>query len=124
MARALFNCSRCPAYCCSYPHVAVTKRDLRRIAKRFGIAPDEAHRRFTKQGQKKNERSLRHRWDEIFGSTCRFLDRELRQCTIYDDRPAICRQFPGSGRCGYYDFLAFERRMLDDPEHIAVTRNA
>ena len=30
---------------------------------------------------------------------------------------------PGDGRCGYYDFLAFERRTQDDPEFIATTDN-
>ena len=31
-----------------------------------------------------------------------------------------CRTYPG-GRCGYYDFLAFERRTQEDPEYISTT---
>ena len=27
---------------------------------------------------------------------------------------------PG-GRCGYYDFLSFERRAQEDPEYVATT---
>ena len=41
----------------------------------------------------------------------------------YKARPAICRSYPGSGRCGYYDFLSFERRAQDDPEWVATTDN-
>lgn len=26
-------------------------------------------------------------------------------------------------KCGYYVFLSFERRALDEPEHVAVTNN-
>src|SRR5256885_8235859 len=33
-----YNCSKCPAYCCSiYERVQVTKRDIRRLANHFGV---------------------------------------------------------------------------------------
>ena len=41
--------------------------------------------------------------------------------TVYEARPAICRDFPGGRRCGYYDFLKFERHHQDDPDFIALT---
>ncbi len=121
MAANLFNCQRCPAYCCSYAHIGVNKMDLRRLARHFGIDPTTAYRRFTKKGLKKDERILRHKQDEHFGSVCRFLDVQSRECTIYIARPKICRDFPGTRRCGYYDFLTFERRLLNDPNHVATT---
>jgi hypothetical protein len=40
---------------------------------------------------------------------------------VYEHRPRICRKFPGTVRCGYYDFLTFERRAQNDPEYIALT---
>lgn len=123
MSESLFNCSRCPAYCCSYPHIGVTKRDLIRLARHFGIDLETAYKRFTKQGEKKNQRILRHKQDEHFGTVCRFLDGESRRCTVYTARPKICQEFPGTRRCGYYDFLTFERRLLKDPDHIATTHN-
>jgi Fe-S-cluster containining protein len=49
---------------------------------------------------------------------CQFLDTEERRCTIYHARPAVCREYPDSKRCGYYDFLASERRRQCDPEFI------
>jgi hypothetical protein len=61
---------------------------------------------------------LRHKKDHIFKSVCVFLDTQERRCTIYDARPAVCRQYPESLRCGYYDFLSFERRRQCDDEFI------
>ncbi len=120
---SLFNCARCPAYCCSYPVIELTKKDLRRLAKHFGLSLEAATKKFTKRGSGGKKRIMRHRDDEHFGTVCRFLDRETRRCTVYEARPRICQDFPGTRRCGYYDFLTFERRLLRDPEHIATTWN-
>jgi Fe-S-cluster containining protein len=112
---AFYDCSRCPAYCCTYARIAVEEADLVRLAARFGIGLDEATRRFTTKGAP-GERVLRHRKDEIFGTACRFLDPRTRRCTVYEDRPGVCREYPDSSRCGYYDLLSFERRAQDDPD--------
>jgi Fe-S-cluster containining protein len=120
--RVLYNCGNCPAYCCSYPNIGVTEADIERLARHFGVSPATAKRRFCKIGAESTA-VLRHHHDEHFGTVCRFLDRELRQCTIYLVRPHICRRHPGSGRCGYYDFLCAERHLLDDPEYVATTNN-
>ena len=114
--RVLFNCSKCPAYCCSYEYVKVTKRDLLRIARHFGISYKQAEQRYTKASAL--GKVFRHQKDHIFKKACQFLDTETRGCTIYDARPAVCREYPDSVRCGYYDFLASERRRQDDPEFI------
>jgi hypothetical protein len=50
-----------------------------------------------------------------------FLDQETRACTIYEGRPKICREFPTQARCGYYEFLKFERDNQDDPNWVATT---
>jgi uncharacterized protein len=114
--RVLYNCDKCPAYCCSYDRVDVTKRDLLRIANHFGISYNQAERRYTKKSP--DGRILRHQKDNIFKKVCQFLDTEERRCTIYHARPAVCREYPDSKRCGYYDFLASERRRQCDPEFI------
>ncbi|MGH7483365.1 MAG: YkgJ family cysteine cluster protein [Longimicrobiales bacterium] len=111
-----YDCDRCPAYCCTYARIVVEPSDIRRLAKRFGITAAQARKRFTKPGEERGERVLRHRHDTIFQTACRFLDPDTRRCTVYEDRPEICRDFPGSTRCGYYDFLAFERRAQEDPD--------
>ena len=90
-----YNCSKCPAYCCSiYERVQVTKRDLNRLAKYFGVDFETAQRRFTTSWQ--GERILRRTADPIFGKSCKFLNPETRQCTIYDGRPQVCREFPSA----------------------------
>ncbi len=119
----LYNCSNCPAYCCSYTRIQVKVRDVRRLAKFFAIPEKDVLRRYTKKGHTAREVVLRHKTDEHYGSVCTFLDRETRRCTVYEARPGICREFPGTGRCGYYDFLMFERRMQEDPEYVAVTNH-
>lgn len=116
----LFDCSKCPAYCCSYDHITVNKRDLTRLAKHFGIDEETALVRFTKQGD--GERVLRHQKDEIFGSVCVFLDTNTRRCTVYAARPAVCHEYPEGRRCAYYDFLEWERTFQDDPEFIPMKR--
>ncbi len=114
--KVLYDCEACTAYCCSYPRIIVTESDIARLGERFGLSPEEARRKLTKAGYEDGERVLRHRRDRIFGSACQFLDRKTRRCTVYEHRPEVCRDFPGQRRCGYYDFLTFERRVQEDPD--------
>jgi hypothetical protein len=113
-----YDCSKCPAYCCSYDRIIVTEADVRRLARHFRISPAAAVRRFTRRGSEPGERILRHQPDRIYKSVCRFLDPDRRICTVYEARPGICRDYPGSARCGYYDFLSSERRLQEDPDFI------
>ncbi len=41
-----------------------------------------------------------------------FLDQETRKCTIYHGRPLVCREFPTTSRCSYYDLIQFEEGVL------------
>ena len=118
-----YSCASCPAYCCSYSRIEVKERDIERLARHFSISFEAARDRFTKRGEDPGEIILRHKKDEHFGSVCRFLDSETRRCTIYHARPRICREFPGAVRCGYYDFLSFERRTQEDDEYVSTTWN-
>ena len=111
-----YDCSKCPAYCCSYDRIVVTKRDVNRLAKHFDIDPETALRRFTKIAE--GEQVLRHQKDEIYGRICMFLDLKTRRCTVYEARPGVCHEYPDRPRCGYYEFLRWERRHQDDPEFI------
>lgn len=113
--RVYFDCSKCPAYCCSiYERVQVTKRDLNRLAKYFGVTADVAARRYTKIHKESGERVLRRKKDVIFEEACQFINPETRGCTIYHARPQVCREYPDRSRCSYYDVLQFERRQQDD----------
>jgi|SRR5436853_3821318 len=111
--RSYYNCSKCPAYCCSvYERVQVTKRDIQRLARHFNVDEGMAVKRFTKTYN--GERILRQKADPIFGKACTFLNPATRQCTIYDVRPRACRDFPNRARCAYYDLLQFERSQQGD----------
>ena len=113
--RTYFDCSKCPAYCCSiYDRVQVTKRDVNRLAKYFRVPPEVAQRRYTKINRATGERVLRRTKDVIFAETCIFLNQETRGCSIYHARPAVCRTYPDRVRCSYYDLLQFERNQQDD----------
>jgi Fe-S-cluster containining protein len=118
-----YDCLRCPAYCCSYQHIPVTEEDLGRLAEHFGVDWKTARRAYAKKGDEDTPLVLRHKADEHFGSICRLIDPGTRRCTVYAARPAICRDFPSQNRCGYYDFLTFERENQDDEEWVATTGN-
>ena len=119
--RAYYHCDKCPAYCCTYTEIEVTPRDIERLARRFGLDYAQAEERFTKPDAKGKVRMLRHRKDKVFDSTCMFLDQDKRRCTVYESRPGVCRKYPDSTRCGYYDFLKFEREQQGDEELVALT---
>ena len=112
-----YNCAKCPGYCCTYPLIPVSDYDLRRLAKRFGISPQVARDRFTKPDDE-GGRVMRHRKDHTFQTACRFLDEETRRCTVYEHRPHACRAYPGTSRCGYYDFLTSERSRQEEKDLI------
>jgi uncharacterized protein len=117
-----YNCNKCPGYCCSYPLIRLERRDVERLAKHHGLSFDEARAKFTKVAHGAKY-AMRRKADPHFGKICRFFDTKERRCTIYQARPGICRRYPGEGRCGYYDFLMFERRAQDDEAWVAVTNN-
>jgi Fe-S-cluster containining protein len=126
MAKALkilYDCDVCPAYCCSYPRIIVDKKDIRRLAQYFGLSHKQTLKKYTRRGAEPGERILRHRPDEVYGTACRFLDKESRMCSIYSARPAICRDYPGTRRCGYYEFLKFERMLQEDDTFVPTAYN-
>ncbi len=98
----------------------VTPRDIRRLAAHFRVLPEVATQRFTKLFGK--ERILRRKADRLFGQACMFLDQDTRKCTIYDARPLVCREFPTTSRCAYYDLIEFEREQQDDPDVIPLVK--
>ena len=115
-----YRCDKCPAYCCTYSEIEITTRDIERLARHFGLEPDIAQERFTKTDSK-GKVMLRHKRDRIFDSACMFLDQTKRQCTVYEARPGICRKYPDAAKCGYYEFLKFEREQQGDETWVALT---
>jgi Fe-S-cluster containining protein len=119
--RVYFDCSKCPAFCCSvYERVKVTKRDIVRLAKHFGVTYEQARFRYTRL--RDGERVLKRVRDVIFDETCAFLDQETRGCTVYHARPTVCRGYPARSRCAYYDLLKFERQQQGDENVVPLVQ--
>ena len=114
-----YSCEKCPGWCCTYDEIEVNKRDIERLARHFGLDAETAAERFTKV--KGGTPMLRHKKDSIFDTACMFLDQDKRRCTVYEARPTVCRQYPNANRCGYYEFLKFEREQQGDEEIVAMT---
>ena len=115
-----YDCKKCPGFCCSYPVIPIKKSDVQRLAKHFAVPFEVAEKRFTKEAHGRKY-CLRRKKDENFGAICRFFDTGERRCTIYHARPSTCREYPTQKRCGYYDFLTFEREQQGDKDWIART---
>jgi Fe-S-cluster containining protein len=121
IAKSYYDCDKCPAYCCSiYDRVQVTPRDIRRLAKHFGVDIETARKKFTTSWQ--GEAILRRKADPIFGKACKFLDPSTRKCTIYFARPLVCREFPARARCAYYDLLTFEKSQQGDDSVVPLVQ--
>jgi Fe-S-cluster containining protein len=115
-----YDCDKCPGYCCSYTEIEVSRFDVERLARHFDIGYKVAVERFTKTNAK-GLMILRHRKDTVFDSICAQFDQEKRRCTVYAARPNVCRRYPSATRCGYYEFLMFEREQQGDDEMAALT---
>ena len=119
--RSYYNCVECPAFCCSvYERVQVTRSDIRRLAKHFGVTEEVATARYTKMYA--GERVLRRKRDHLFGQACQFINPETRGCGIYNVRPAVCREFPSTTRCAYWDLFQFEKEQQDDPDTLPLVK--
>ena len=118
--RKNYNCAKCPGYCCSYPIIPLNKRDLTRLARYFGLSERETKKKYTVP-RENEDMTMRRKADKHFGRICQFFHTENRNCTIYEGRPLACRGDPETPRCGYYEFLKFERNLQEDKDMVAHT---
>lgn len=89
------DCTTC-GHCCRTLQIVVDNDDMARLAKRFGLPLPQFQRRYVRR-QPDGER--------VFASTpCPFLKGNV--CTVYEDRPRACRDFP------YLHEKGFRQRML------------
>lgn len=116
-----YDCAKCPAYCCSYEQIDITRRDAKRLAQHLGMDVETFLARHTRVDE--GLVILKHKRDSVYGSICQFLDSKTRRCTVYEARPHTCRDYPERPVCGYYEFLRWERRHQGDPEFVPTTFN-
>lgn len=126
MSEPNYDCDKCPGYCCSYDEIALTSKDISRLATHLGLDDEAFITRHTKygtfNGPAREPMMMKHQPDRHFRTICTFFDTDTRRCTVYDARPDACRDYPHEPRCGYYDFLTFERKLQGKEDHVAVTR--
>ena len=109
MTAELYDCQQCPGYCCAYPVVEVTRKDVQRIAKHLRKTEQQIDDEYTSLEENPKLRCLRLTPDALFkAESCIFLDKQTRQCKIYASRPEICRDHPGD-RCEWYD-----RKLIEE----------
>lgn len=92
---AQVDCTTC-ANCCKTMQVVVDDTDIRRLAKSLALPAKELERRYVKRAPD----GTKH----FATSPCPFL--QETRCSIYEDRPLACRDFP------YLHSKRFRSRML------------
>jgi Fe-S-cluster containining protein len=123
MEKESYDCLNCVGICCSvYTRVEVSKRDIQRLAKHFGITVQAATKKYTKVVN--GEQVLRRAKSKLLGETCILHDQEKKLCGVYEARPRVCRVWPnhGDGGCVYYDVLEFERVQQQDHNVIPLVQ--
>lgn len=78
------DCLTC-GNCCKTLQIVVGDKDIQRLARRLGITPQEFKKRYVSVGDD---------GEKHFTQTpCVFLG-EGNACTVYEDRPQACRDYP------------------------------
>lgn len=112
-----FDCLNCPAYCCCYTSINITKTDVRRIARRFKISAEEVMKKYVQLDDEKSP-EMRMKKDRYFGMSCIFLHDAARICLLYNSRPGVCHGYPYGTRCKYYELLQWERDLQTDKDYV------
>lgn len=89
------DCLQC-ANCCKTTSPIFYDRDIDRIAKRLRVRPSDFIAEYLHQDEE---------GDYVLNSApCTFLDSD-NYCTIYEDRPTACREYPHTDRKRFYQIL-------------------
>ncbi len=81
------DCTKC-GNCCKTLHPSVTKEEISRLAKALEISDETFGKRHLKTDNIDHEKFMSD-------SPCIFLD--SKRCSIYPDRPEVCREYPFTG---------------------------
>ncbi len=87
-----FKCQRCGACCRWSGHVLLTEGDIARLAAAAGLSEESFISRYTVLAANRSQLSLADGPD----GSCILLKDGI--CTLYDSRPAQCRDFPHGWR--------------------------
>jgi len=108
-ARVRYSCAKCPAYCCSYPDIEVTPRDIERLGKRFELSYREAEERFTKSDAKEKLRPGEAPLHGVRVAPGRLPHLSREQALRLLRFPALRARAPGRSGIHRFDLNAFSR---------------
>lgn len=95
-------CDGCHGSCCTMP-VEIKGEDLIRLGltdiDELELSPKRLAKRLIKEGviSSYRESSGNFMLTQKANDDCYFLDLKTRLCTVYENRPGVCRQFPEIG---------------------------
>lgn len=78
------DCLAC-GNCCRTLQIVVDDKDIRRLAARLNVSPQQFARRYVQVAEDRTK--------HLISSPCAFLQPDNR-CAVYEDRPQACRDFP------------------------------
>lgn len=107
-AYAKIDCGQC-ANCCKMMAPTYTKADIKRISEHVGMTEQEYWNKYL---EKDKEGDILHK-----NTPCHFLD-DNNRCTIYEIRPADCREFPHTQK---KDFLYQKEIHMQNLEYCPIT---
>ena len=110
------DCRAC-ANCCKVAETDITERDVLRLAKSMRIKPQEFIERYTTMSVQEEGETILRRTEH----GCIFLDGN--DCTIYDERPDTCRDFPHLVR-GKGSIQSRMWQMIDRATYCPIVYNA
>ena len=84
-----------------FERVDETMDVLKRIGRpNFGLTYEQTARKYTRYDKGEKALALRRQKDRHYGHICKMFDTKKRQCTVYEARPGVCRDYPaGEGDC-------------------------
>jgi Fe-S-cluster containining protein len=85
------DCTAC-ANCCREMCVSVDDLDIERLAKRLGVSSEEFESQHVAVDNDYGEKFMPEEPCPLLGGT---------MCTVYEDRPTVCREFPHLDKDGF-----------------------
>jgi Fe-S-cluster containining protein len=117
-----FNCDYCIGMCCTiFQEVPLAPKEITRLAKHFALSHEDFLAQYCYYNADEQWWALKKQEDPVLHAprACTMLDLTTRRCTVYHERPGICRHLDGTQACGFYDTLQAYRANERDPNAVA-----
>jgi Fe-S-cluster containining protein len=115
-----FHCKRCGICCQIADPIDIYPKDIRRLASYFNISIEETIEEYTIPHPTEPDISAFKK-----SAPCRFFDKTLKGCKIYQARPMVCRCSPflSPGQIGLQGVEIYEDCPASEESHKRIERN-